>query len=438
MQPHRGALPDNILCQIPPFVTFILEQLKKAGHQALVVGGAVRNAALKRAITDWDVATSASPAQIRTLFQDVRLFTLKHKTLTLVDSGKHFEVTTFKGDGSCLRDDLAHRDFTINAMAFDSDRNQVLDPFCGQKDIRKKLVRAVGNPESRFYEDPLRLLRAVRLATELGFQVEKRTLQTIRHMSQLLPKVAPERIREEFMKILLSPKPSIGFNLMRKTQVLEQFLPELLEGYQERQHCTIYEHIMETTDRLEPTPVLRLTAIFHHLAKPSAGETVKSEWCLVGDEAASAEMAAKILERLRFSHHMIARVSNLIRHHIIAYEPEWSDGEVRHFVRRVGLEDIMDLIGLRRADVSSIEDHTHQLELLRELEMRIKDQIGSSFPLEPRDLAIDGRRVMEILGIMPGAAVGRVLTDLLEKVIDHPELNTEEHLIAMVEKMKHT
>ena len=440
MQPHKNPVTNIIKPSIPTFVAFILERLKDAGHQALIVGGAVRNTFLKLPIVDWDIATSAQPKEIKTIFHDIRLFALKHDTVTLVRSGRHFEVTTFRGKDGCIEDDLAHRDFTINAMALDPERTEVLDPFGGRMDIREKLIRAVGDPQIRFQEDPLRLLRAVRLATELGFLIEAKTLKTLTCLAPLLHKVAPERIREELIKVLMSPKPSMGFNLMRRTGLLKQFLPELLEGYRKRQNArhryTIYKHIMETIDRTEPVQLLRLTALFHDIAKPRVREKIDGKWRFFGHETASADLAAEILDRLRFTRLMIGKVTNLIRHHMIDYHSQWSSAAVRRLIRRVGPENITVLMRFRRADIFAHGLDDQGAILLNELEGRIKDQIKSSVPIKTRDLAISGLTVMETLGLSAGPEVGRTLRELMEKVIDNPELNTKSRLIAILEQKK--
>ena len=256
----------------PEFVTFILNRLKGSGHQAYIVGGAVRNLCLGRPITDWDVTTSASPDEIKTIFRNTKLFALKHDTVTLVDSGRHFEVTAFRGQRNSIKDDLAHRDFTINAMACDMENSEILDFHAGRKDLARKLIRTTGDPGKRFREDPLRILRAARFASELGFRIDNDTKDAMKNMASMLCSVTPERIRDELMKILMSPKPSTGFTIMRRTDLLKHVIPELLEGYRKQQNpfhkYTVFRHVMETIDRVEPVPVLRLTALLHDIAKP--------------------------------------------------------------------------------------------------------------------------------------------------------------------------
>ena len=425
--------------QLPKFVTFILNRLKRAGHHAYIVGGAVRDSCLNRAITDWDVTTTATPSEIKTIFHETRLFALKHDTVTLVDSAKHFEVTTFRGEKNNIEEDLGHRDFTINAMAYDRETGEILDPHCGKADIARKLVRAVEDPDARFTEDPLRLLRAVRLSTELKFRIEPETLNTLTRMAFLLRPVAAERIREELIKILMSPKPSTGFNLMVKTGLLTHFLPELLEGYRMRQNAyhryTVFRHIMETLDWVEPDPVLRLTALLHDIAKPRVRKKIDGEWRFLGHEMASAGLSEQIMNRFKFSRHMIRKVTNIITHHMIGYNSGWTDGAVRRLIRRVGLEDIMDLIAFRRADIFAHGLNDYKSDILDELEKRIMTQLKVPMASTTKDLAIDGYKVMEHLGISPGPEVGRILKQLMEKVTDRPEMNNKETLLGLLETL---
>ncbi len=429
-----------IIPNIPEFVIFILNRLKAAGHQAYIVGGAVRDAFLKRTITDWDVATSAPRDKIRTIFWDTKQFALKHDTVTLVHTGHHFEVTTFKGEEKGLLSDLSHRDFTINAMAFGPDNDEVIDPYGGESDIDKRVIRAVGDPEARFREDPLRLLRGVRLATELWFRIEGKTISSFSSIASLLSPVAPERIREELMKILVAPRPSRAFNIMVRTGLLKAFLPELLEGYLKRQnhyhHYTIFKHIVETVDHVRPEPILRLTALLHDIAKPRTRIKREGKWSFYGHEKESALLAEEILNRLRFSNEVIKKVTNLIQHHMIGYDSGWSDAAVRRLIRRVGAEQINDLLVFRRADLLAHGLTDQNFELTSELEMRVNEQIRHKALTRRQDLAVDGYVVMEITGLSPGPEVGRILGDLTEKVLDHPELNNREDLAALLRRTK--
>jgi poly(A) polymerase/tRNA nucleotidyltransferase (CCA-adding enzyme) len=432
--------------EIPKFVMIIIDRLRDCGYQAYIVGGAVRDMCLHRPVEDWDVATSAPHEKISSIFSDMRYFSIKHDTVTLVDDAHHYEVTTFRGSGkinASIEEDLGHRDFTINAMAYDAydtGKGAILDPHGGREDILRKHVRAVGNPKERFLEDPHRLLRAIRIAAELAFKIEQGTMETISMMSQHLASVAQERIRDELLKILMVTRPSHGFNLMVKTGLLKQVLPELLEGYRKKQNrhhrYTIYKHIMESVDGVEQNTILRLTALFHDIAKPRARQKKKGEWHFMGHEEASARLAGEIMERLRFSNEMKEQVVNLIEHHMIWYDSEWSDGAVRRLIRRVGPENIGHLISFRRADLLAHGQGDEKLDLLSGLEKRIEELSKRPLTLKTKDLAINGYTIMETLGLSPGPNVGKIANELMEKVIDHPELNTKKGLITLLKEKK--
>jgi len=435
------------IMEIPEFVRSVLERLNSHGHEAYVAGGAVRDLLMGRPVSDWDVASSASPQEIAGLFPGTRHFRLKHETVTLVHEGRSYEVTSFRGEGEAgtrdIERDLGHRDFTIDAMALGAGAEEVLDPFRGREDIRKRLVRAVGKPEDRFGEDPLRMLRAVRLATELGFRIDPGTLRTASRMGDEIRRVAQERIREEVMKILLTPRPSTGFHLMKKTGLLGRVLPELIEGVGKRQNpqvhrYTIFRHIMETVDRVKADPVLRLAALLHDIAKPRTRKKIAGRFHFYGHEKASALLAREIMGRLKFSNDTTSQVAHLIALHMrdLDYRSTWSDGAVRRLIRDVGEENMGRYLSLREADLLAHGVVGGKTALFPELKARIEKLCGSPYPRKARELAIDGRNVMEALHFSPGPEVGRVLGLLMERVIDDPSLNTEESLAAMLQEMK--
>lgn len=431
---------------MPAFVMTVLARLHTHGHEAYVVGGAVRDLCIGSPATDWDVTTSASSEEIHALFGDIRRFALKHETVTLVHENRRYELTPFRGIGSGpkgLEEDLARRDFTINAMAYDVKGQGVIDPHGGRKDISRKVIRAVGDASERFREDPLRLLRAVRLAGDLAFRIEQDTRDAISRMAAHIDSVAKERIRDEFVKVLLNPRPSTGVDLLRRTGLLRQILPELLEGYGMRQNpryhrFTVYRHALETLGRTDSEVTLRLTALLHDIAKPRVREKVGGRVRFHGHEKAGAEMAQEILGRLKFDPKTIGLVTHLIANHMrdLEYRPDWSDGAVRRLIRAVGAEPIEVFLRFRRADLLAHGVQDEKQALFSHLEQRIHRMLGGPFPVKRRDLAIDGRRVMDILGLGPGPRVGRILDALLEKVTDDPGLNREEKLVALLKGMQ--
>jgi tRNA nucleotidyltransferase (CCA-adding enzyme) len=424
---------------VPDFVLSITRRLIQHRHQSYIVGGALRDALLGNEPKDWDVATDAAPDTIHHLFHDLTRFDLKHGTVTLVYQRGHYEVTTFKGTtgfGRNIEEDLAHRDFTFNAMAYDTTDSKIIDPFNGKIDIARKVVRAVLNPSERFQEDPLRMMRAIRFAVELGYSIDAKTLGAVAPLAYTIEGVARERIRDELLRILLARKPSKGFAMMRRTGLLKRILPELLEGYRKRQNdfhrYTIYRHIMKTVDSVEPDPVLRLSALFHDIAKPRVRKKANGRWRFLGHAGASVELTKQIMTRLRFSNNMIARVINLIENHMFEYKGELTDRALRRFVRRVGPDKIDDLIELRRAD-----DLAHGWGRGFETDLdafktRIDVLLNQSPPLTVSDLAVNGDDVMALLGIPPGPEVGEILDRLVALVIEKPELNQKDTLLEFL------
>jgi tRNA nucleotidyltransferase (CCA-adding enzyme) len=428
--------------EIPDIVLKISERLIKNGYQAFIVGGAIRDSVLGCQVKDWDVATDATPDSIHDLFPEMTRFNLKHGTVTLVSEGSHFEVTTFRGtEGFSLRieEDLAHRDLTINAMAYDITNKRIIDPFGGQRDIEGKVVRAVLNPSERFQEDPLRMMRAIRFSLELRYTIEPETLIDIQPMAQAIDIVAKERVRDELLKILMVRRPSAGFHLMRKSGLLKGILPELMEGYRKRQNnyhkYTIYRHTMETVDSIKGDPVLRLSALFHDIAKPRVRKKINGRWRFFGHAKASAELTKEIMMRLKFSNEKITRVTHLIARHMFDYKQELSDKAVRRFIKRIGAGNVDDLIALRKAD-----DLAHGLgrgfeKDIEKFKNRIDSQMKKSYPFTISDLAVNGHDVMNKLGLQPGPRVGQILNQLLEVVIEKPEYNRKDKLVEIVKRM---
>ncbi|MBW1913574.1 MAG: HD domain-containing protein [Deltaproteobacteria bacterium] len=437
-------LPEQLArINIPKFVRSTLRCLNDSGFQAYIVGGVIRDICLDRPVTDWDITTSASNDEIRSTFRSIKNFTLKHDTVTLVNNGVHYEITSFRGRDNqvaTLKEDLGHRDFTLNAMALDINTGEILDLFGGLSDISKKVVRCVGNPKDRFREDPLRLLRGVRISGELGFRIGEKTLKAIPSLAELLSSVAEERIRDELISILMTDRPSKSFSILRRTGLLGQFLGELLEGYLMRQNAfhgyTVYRHIMETVDRTNPDPILRLTALLHDIAKPRVRKKENGVFKFLGHEEASAVLTKEIMKRLRFSKEMIEEVSELIAHHMIKYEPNWSDGAVRRLIRRVGPEKINRMLSFRKVDLLAHEIIDHKMDYLEDLKKRVAILQDRPLPNTRNDLAVDGDMVMDILGVGPGKDVGKALSVLMEQVTDNPELNTEKKLISLLKQMR--
>jgi len=265
-------------------------------------------------------------------------------------------------------------------------------------------------------------------------------MEAVVEMAPQLKLAAGERIREELMKILLSDRPSSGFNLLRRSGLLAALIPELMEGFLKRQNNrhshTVFRHIMETVDGVCPDPVLRLAALFHDIAKPRVRQKIDGEFRFYGHAEESALLAAEIMERLRFSNEMIRKVTNLITHHMVEYDGHWSDGAVRRLIRRFQPDPVELLLAFRRADILAHGTTGTDMDLLSELDERICGLTKKPHVMHARDLALDGKEVMEILGLPPGPGVGRAIDFLLEKVIDLPELNSKEALVKLLKEFK--
>ncbi len=445
---------------IPPDVLGLCRRLREAGHAAFVVGGSVRDLLIGRAPGDFDVATSAPPEATLGIFGARYAIPtgLQHGTVTVLagKAQRHVEVTTFRGEGAyldgrrpssvtfgaTLEEDLARRDFTMNAIAFDPASGALIDPFDGQGDIVHKIVRAVGNPILRFTEDGLRPMRAVRQAAQLGFALDPSTQVAIPLTFDSFRKVSAERIRDELHKLLLAPTPSQGIELMRATGLLAEVLPEMLPTIgcaQNRFHKhDVYRHTLATVDAAGPDFVVRMAALLHDLGKPQTRaprEDAPGEYSFFHHEQVGVDIAEAICTRLKLSAAERTTICALVGGHMFYYTPDWSDGTVRRFVKRMGPDLVPPLFSLREADVISRGRGEDPQCETRDLRDRIARVATEDAALRVTDLAIDGKDVMRVLGIPPSRRVGEVLEQLLEKVLDDPKLNRRETLEALVRGM---
>lgn len=429
----------------------VIERLQQAGHEAYLVGGGIRDLLLGRShAKDWDLATSATPEQIQSLFEHSVPTGVKHGTITVLLNDQKIEVTTFRTEGpytdgrhpdwvrmpSTLQEDLGRRDFTINAFAYDPKKELLHDLHKGLEDLRAKRLKTVGDPDKRFQEDGLRPFRGIRLAAVLEFTLADDVLPAMRRARDTVARVAPERLRDELMKLLAASKPSTGIEMLREANLLDLVLPELLEGYkmpQNRWHAyDVYEHSLRSLDAApQEQPIVRLAALLHDVGKPRTRFEIDGEGKFYGHEHVGAVLADQMLERLRFSKTEREFVSHLISEHMFLYRPEWSEATVRRFIKRVGPEHLPALFALRDAD-----DYAHGTGFssrpdLDELEDRIKGIQDRAEALGIKDLAIDGDDVMRELDIPPGPRVGRVLRELLERVLEDPTQNDRDTLLRL-------
>jgi tRNA nucleotidyltransferase (CCA-adding enzyme) len=450
---------ESLLGHVPPDVRAICARLRERGKRGWIVGGCVRDLLRGLEPKDWDVATDATPEEVKRAFPKVIETGIAHGTVTVLMNRVPYEVTTLRGEGaysdgrrpdsvefvSDIVADLARRDFTFNAIAIDPIDGHVIDPFDGQGDLKRGVLRAVGDAGERFAEDGLRVLRAARFSATLGVAIDDATRHAMAHPRSLdtFRKVSAERVRDEWMKSMKAPRPSVAFGAMLDAGLLAITCPELVESVgceQNQWHAfDVWGHTMATLDACAPDPVLRMAALLHDVGKPRSREfsNKTSDFTFYNHESIGADMAGPILARLRFSNEERARVVGLVRHHLICYAPDWTDAAVRRWLRRVGVELAAPLLDLGRADARGkgrpIE---RELEILDELGRRVADEQARGAALTTRDLAVRGNDLMRELGLAPGRAVGRILERLLEVVTDDPSANTAERLLAIARSLR--
>lgn len=448
-QPHRfvaGAIPEPVVG--------LCKTLRAAGHKAWVVGGSLRDVLRGGHPKDWDLATSARPEQLMRVFKRVVPTGIAHGTVTVLVGKESYEITTLRGEGAYsdsrrpdevffvddIEQDLARRDFTVNALAYDPLEDRLADPFGGLADLEARVLRTVGAPEERFGEDGLRVLRAARFAATLEFEIEPATLAAIPKCLDAFRRVSKERVRDEWLRALSARRPSRAFDVMQGSGILSITCPELVTQVgctQNHYHAyDVWRHSLECLDASPAQPLQRMAALLHDLGKPRtrALSEKTGDYTFYHHETVGADLADTWLREYRFSNEERGTIVHLVRHHLICYSNEWTDAAVRRFVRRVGPEHVEALLELGRADaLGKGRPVDEELAALDELRARIADSVAKGAAFGTRDLAIDGRDVMAKLGIRPGPSVGRVLENLLERVLERPELNERDTLLGLVE-----
>lgn len=440
---------------VPAEVRELCQRLKEAGHRSWLVGGCVRDELLRQetehaARGDWDIATSARPEQVQKLFRKVIPTGIQHGTVTVLMRQGQYEVTTLRGETTYsdgrrpdavyfvddIKDDLARRDFTINAIAYDVLEDRLIDPFGGAADLGQRLLRAVGVPAERFAEDGLRVLRGARFAATLSLSLEPETERAIEPSLASYRKVSAERIRDEWLKTMKAKRPSRAFELMKDHGILAISAPEMLESVgceQNKWHAyDVWGHAMSCLDSAPEEPVLRVAALLHDVGKPRsrAFSDKTQDYTFYEHERIGAEMVEPLLSRLRFSNEERAHIVALVRHHLICYDQSWSDAAVRRWIRRVTPELLPDLYRLNEADVRGKgRDCTPDLESLAALKSHVERVLAAGAALSIRDLAIDGKVLMQELAMKPGPDLGRILKALLDEVVDDPSKNQREALL---------
>ncbi|MDR2942674.1 MAG: HD domain-containing protein [Treponema sp.] len=430
------------------------------GKQIYLVGGAVRDMLMGKKVHDWDLATDALPEEVTAIVKSAKGKVIptgiKHGTVTVLYKKNSIEVTTFRlesgySDGrrpdkvqfsTEIEEDLSRRDFCMNAIALRLPSGEVVDPFGGEKDIKAKIIRCVGNAAERFGEDGLRPLRAVRFVAQLGFEIEKNTLDAINGALCVSAKVSQERVRDEIDKILASPVPSRAFLLMLKTGLLELFLKELsgCHGIEQKgfHSFDVLEHSLLACDYSAEkgfSRELRLASLLHDIGKPSVRKLdEKGIWTFYRHEEKSAEMAQNILVRLRYPNAVTESVCHLIKEHMFHYTSDWSDAAVRRFIARVGEANLHDLYRLRYADAFAFAGKEADSSLLADLSDRVDKVLANGRAFTVKDLAVSGKDLMTA-GIEGGKIMGIILKKLLETVLDDPEQNTREKLLEIAKNI---
>lgn len=460
----------TLAAMLPDDVRGLCQRLSDAGFRSWVVGGCVRDellADIRSQATgqdvlstrnDWDIATDAHPKQVMKLFRRVIPTGIQHGTVTVLIGDSGYEVTTLRGETSYsdgrrpdsvyfvddIVADLARRDFTINAIAYDPLEDRLIDPFDGAGDLVRHRLRAVGDAAERFAEDGLRVLRAARFHATLEVEIDPDTARAIEPSLDSYRKVSPERIREEWVKAMKARTPSRAFEVMREHGMLAITAPELLESVdceQNRYHAyDVWTHTLRCMDGCPPSPVLRLAGLLHDIGKPRSRQWTEAsaDYTFYEHERIGAEMSDPLLARLRFSTEERQRIVELVRHHLICYEPSWGDAAVRRWIRRVGRGLIEDLFTLNHADIlAKGRDPAEDLARAAELRERVEQALSAGAALTVRDLAIGGRDLIA-LGLEPGPLLGRILQSLLEEVLDNPDRNERDVLLDRARELAQT
>lgn len=438
---------------VPSAVREVGDKLRAAGYQAYLVGGCVRDLLIGREPKDWDITTNARPEQIQTLF-DETFYENSYGTVGIVTTSedpklKVIEVTPFRIEGKYsnarhpdevtfsdrLEDDLERRDFTINAIAYDDSTGELIDLHEGQLDISRKSIRTVGEASKRFEEDALRMLRAIRLSAELDFAIDAEALAAIAAHAGQLEKISKERIRDEFTRILMSPRPLQALYIAQKLGLIKFIMPQLEEGIgcaQNQAHSfDVFEHLMRSLQHAadkEWSLDVRLAALLHDIGKPATREwsDEKNDWTFHGHDVVSARMAKKILSDLKYPKETIEKVVALVRQHMFFSDPDLVTlAAVRRLLVRVGPENIDDLVNLRVCDrIGTGRPKEHPFRLRKYMSMIEEAQRD---PISVSMLKIDGKRLMD-MGFQAGPKFGWTLHALLEEVLEEPSKNTSEYL----------
>jgi putative nucleotidyltransferase with HDIG domain len=450
-----------VKAEIPKDIANILDIFSKAGYEIYLVGGVVRDILLKRITNDWDFTTNATPSEILKLISG-GIYNNKYGTVFTdnpTDPSRPHEITTFRREegysdsrhpdkiiwGKTLKEDLTRREATISAMALKPTGTEgefeLIDPFLGQKDLQKKIFRAVGDPNERFAEDALRMMRAIRISAQLGFIIEKKTFEGIQNNATLINKIAKERVKEELFKILASDYPYEGILLLKNSGLLEHIIPELEKCFGIEQKSPERHHIYDVgTHSLmslkhckSKDPLVRFAALIHDIGKPQTyGKLPNGVITFYNHEIVGTKIAWRIAKRLHFSNKEREKLATLVRWHQFSVDERQTDSAIRRFIRNVGKENISDMLDLRVGDRlgGGARETSWRLEEFKKRLIEVQRE-----PFSIKDLKIDGNDVMEILKLKPGPKVGEVLNKTFEMVENKKLENKKPQLIEFVKTL---
>ncbi len=448
--------------KLPKKVEKILNKFQKANYQIYIAGGAVRDLLMGRKglpagrqVSDWDFTTDAKPEEILKLFPE-GFYDNKFGTVGIPVQNQIFEITTMRKEGiykdhrhpldvswtNKIEEDLARRDFTINAMALGND-SALIDPFNGQKDLGARLIKAVDGPDKRFKEDALRMMRAIRIAAELEFEIDENTFKAIQENALLIKEIADERIRDELFKILASGNPYFGIIKLKEAGILQIILPELqaLEGIIQEgpKHDRVYEILdhsfrcMRETPSLDP--LVKFAALLHDVGK---GKTYKihpdENVTFYNHDIEGGKIALEIAKRLNLSKKQTDKLFKLIRWHMFSTNENQTDSAIRRFIKNVGLENLEDIYALRIGDRLGGDTRNPVSWRMEEFQKKVKQVLIKPFSIS--DLKVTGHDVMKVLGIKPSRKVGEILEKLFKEVSENASKNNRDYLLKQIESLK--
>ena len=449
---------------LPLFVKEILKKFLKVGHEIYIVGGAVRDILMKKEIHDWDFTTNATPEIILGLFPD-GFYDNLFGTVRVLNQSSIYEITTFRKEtsysdsrhpdkifwGKTIEEDLIRRDFTIDAMALKPILNsqfsilnfELIDPHHGQKDIQTKIIKAVGDPDKRFAEDALRMMRAIRIATQLGFSIEEKTFAAIKKNVNLLDKISAERVRDELLKLLSYPFAADGYMLLRNSGLAEKILPDVEKGFGVEQKSPGRHHIFDVGTHSVMSlkfsksldSIVNLAILLHDVGKPTVARNKNGIITFYNHEMLGASITRNIAEHLKLSKKDTQRLVTLVRWHQFSVDERQTDKAIRRFIRNVGKENLNDMLILRTADRlgGGAQETSWRLERFKQKLIEVQKE-----PFLVTDLKINGNEIMKALKIHPGPLIGKLLNQLFEEVVDKKIKNEKGTLLKRLKQLTKT